>query len=84
MLLDAQVNMAEINKQVAALQASATAATWAVPEAWSQYKEIEQPIETQATWNESTATAPVETTSDYNANEWGTFDAAAVIKKLAE
>jgi hypothetical protein len=27
MLLDAQVNMAEINKQVAALQASATAAT---------------------------------------------------------
>jgi hypothetical protein len=86
MLLDSQVNMAEINKQVAILQEAATWATWALPEAWTQYKEITPPVETQASaeWNQSVEEAPVETQSSYNANEWQEFDAAAIIKKLAE
>ena len=83
-LLDAQTNMAEINKQVAALQQTAAAATNAVPEAWSQYKEITPPVETQASaWNQEPAPT-VETQSPVATNEWQTFDAAEVIKKLAE
>lgn len=85
MLLDAQVNMSEINKQVAALQQVSTDAANAVPEAWTQYKEITPPVETQAdTWNNPEATPPVETQSPIAVNEWQQFDAAEVIKKLAE